>query len=176
MVFTLSAENPLRRFQDLGLPITWTLVRMGWCGPGDYRTQLSARNVREYAARLLECEPSDPWALQVLVLRDDEIDELGQMIRDASAQERLSDERELTKWMVVYLLPLLDSLATDDPIEGMSSIAHFWYWFDFPENSPYQSLNGRNDGDYYSDRNFARVLAIHRKWAADELFRLKCGE
>jgi hypothetical protein len=176
MGFRLSDENPLRVFQELGLPITWTLVRIGWDGPGNYRRQLSAKNVRELASRLLECDPSDPHALQVLILRDEEINELEQTIRAASAQERFSEETELTKWLVVRLLPLLDRLPTDDPVEGLTSIADFWYWLDFPEHSPYQFPNDRNCGDHYSQRNYERVIADHRKWAADEVLRLRSAK
>jgi hypothetical protein len=127
----------------------------------------------EFASQILERNASDPHALQTVTLTDSDSGEISRIVYSASNNENACEAEELKKWIVYLLSRQLEDLP-NDPLDGMVALAEFWNAFNFPKDSPYESpKNATVVSEYYSKRNYLRLVQKHRSWAEQQILRLR---
>jgi hypothetical protein len=170
-----SLGSPLHSLEKLGFELNWTLVAVGWYGPGKLDRQLNVRSVVEFAITRLASLPSDPFASELMILSDCEREKADEILRAAAESENLSQSTELRKW-IVYLLERRLSDLPQDPLYGLIALTEFWESFDYPEYSPH---NIRGDceepSEYYSQGNFRREVEKHVRWIQEQLVILRAS-
>jgi len=163
--------GPLDHMGQMGLPVTWAVVRAGWQGTGMLGRQVTAQQVKAFAQERI---PATEGALladvAVLSLPADE-----QAI--GAALGRLAPgvcEQALRAWQAYLLARLLDDLPTD-AVDGLCALTDFWAALDFPEGMPHV-VQGRGNTiaprEYYDEGNYRRLVSDHRQWLRRQIARL----
>ena len=167
----------LDRIKELGIRIHATTVLAGWRGIGHLPRLLVAEEVRAWAQEALENASEESLKLLADIAFYSAHDEeaLSQGLEKLAEMEQGSMEREARKWQLVLLKEILDELP-HDPLYGLLELTDFWSQFDFPSDSPHE-VQGRGNHmqpqEYYTRKNFERLVKKHKDWLNTEVVRLR---
>jgi hypothetical protein len=162
----------LERFHDLGFPITWTLLMVGWDGPAKIGRLIQAQDVIDYASNLLgSSEDGDhPAIVRLAVVQKHETDVIESCLRTLSAIEGTDRDLEARKWRYALLERVMEELPKD-PLRGLVALTTFWEQFDYPIDGPHLVQGKGNDispGQYYTVPFFEEMLRKHKAWLENE--------
>lgn len=162
----------LEAMRLLGIPVTWSVVRAGWEGPGTLGRQLTLDDVRSFADERVALAAADELADAATlstVTNDSDVEEVLQ---------RLSPEVDalaVPQWRALILSQLL-AVLPQSPIDALCELTTFWSAFGYPPDSPHV-VQGRGNiirpEHYYTSEMLARLVGEHREWLDAELAQLR---
>jgi len=167
-------HSPLGDMEEMGLPVSWAVVRAGWQGIGMLERQLAAQQVKAFVQeRIGTAEDGLLADVAVLCFPADD-----QAIGSALACLAPSVPGRAVRTWHVYLLAQLLGELPDDPVDGLCELTHFWGALDFPEGMPHVVQGRRNTvgpQEYYGQDSYRRPVSRHRVWLRREVAALAGG-
>lgn len=153
----------------MGLPINWSVIKLGWEGIGSFGRVLSGGEIEDYACEYIN-KAKDFEIMPVSDLCS------GQNIDDSLQilAPKYSDN-DVRVWLVYLLAGVLEN-ASNNYIDGLSDINSFWGSFNFPDYMPYsvQGLHNSTSAiEYYSAKNYAEVLKLNQCWLEEQIELLR---
>ncbi|SRR6266446_1726077 len=169
----------LDKMIEVGIPVTWSTILIGWHGPAKYGPQLSIADIVSYAAGVIEANPEQPpCVLRLAGAQADDREMVETCLGKLASREGADQDIEVRKWRL-YLLKEIERQLSDDPLYGLLALTEFWDKFNYPDDSPHV-IQGRGNHqhprDYYTDENFRQLRNRHREWIKEEEIFLKRQE
>ena len=163
-------ENLQRRFG-----LDWTVLLVGWEGPGKYPRLIDVQDVKDYAlSNSGDTHLSEEAIVELESVDEDDTAAICRMLRSLSTASG-SRSIALRKWIVCLLDRTLGDLP-DEPTHGLLALSDFWERFDYPKFCPH-GVQGRDEtrapGDYYTETNFRATVEKHKRWLAQEIEALQ---
>jgi len=161
----------LRMLIEKQLKPNWTTILIGWEGPGKYPHQITPKEVIDYATELATNDDNQPESVWMLAgANENDMDGIGNLIRQLAQSENADRDTELRKWRVVLVEEALSKLSSE-PLYGLIGLTELWEKFDYPIDSPHvmQGINNNlSPKEYYTQGNYNQVIERHRKWIESE--------
>jgi Uncharacterized protein conserved in bacteria (DUF2247) len=171
----------IKELQELGLKVGWGTILIGWNWTTRGLGLVGPDEIRDFALQELQrpgSSANQEAITELIGLRDDESERIGQIIRQIARTEIYDPTIETRKWRLLLLHNLLRRLPPD-PIYGLTGLTEFWQDCGFPEDSPH-IVQGRDNAidpfEYYTETNYQEVLDKHRGWEILELESLRGRE
>jgi hypothetical protein len=156
-------------FKLNNLKINWMTILIGWEGPGKFEPQLTPKEVINFALDQSEIDTRE-YVLMLASCNENEVEEIGVLIRKLTERENVTRENELRKWRVLIVKQALMKVK-QEPLYGLIELTELWDKFGFPIDSPHIIQGLRNNispVDYYSEENFSQIIECHKKWVDHE--------
>lgn len=158
----------IEEFINMNIKITWTLLLICFNSNRLLRNSeyeqafISADEVIDYAAGLLECTESDD-IVSLAILKSSEQEDIIKVLKKLSESENADYSFEFRKFRVMYIYNNLPS-ESDDFMHGILKISELWDKFGFPKDSPNIYFKFKD----YSQENYNKLLEIHNFWLKSE--------
>jgi hypothetical protein len=162
-------------FLEKEFEITWTLLNLGYDKNSKFKNLIAGQDIIDFAINKIKdtAESIDIALLAGAHAMDAE--EISELLKKMSDNEEADVNTEFRKWRVIYVLKNLPSIKTEY-IQGLIELGDIWAALDFPDDSPHV-FQGRNNciapSDYYTQKNYIKLLKKHRKWIEKEIDDLK---
>jgi hypothetical protein len=160
---------------ELGLPVDWNVVRMGWEGPASLGRQLGLGDIHSFAGKAIEKAEGEELENVATLCTESDNEIIDTTLKKLAPAPPSIAQRI---WRAYLLYRLLQKLPSH-PIDALSELSDFWAAFSYPDDSPHL-VQGRGNSigpeDYYTVENLERLLAAHTRWLEEELGRLRACE
>lgn len=151
--------------------VNWNTILLGWLGFDNILNQLEAKDIIEYAIQMLNDENKNEDLLYLAGLNNQEKDEITTTLKSIANKEKNIDINiETRKWRLLLLKHRIKTLS-NDPLSGLIELTDFWAQFNFPKDSPHTIQGVENNispNEYYTEKNYKRILEKHYNWLKDE--------
>src|SRR4051812_14269039 len=123
----------LKRIEEMTFSVTWTLLLIGWEGPGKVGRVVTVEEIVAHATIRLEMPSSNDTfeVAQLASATESDTTVIASALRKLSMAEGASSDVETRKWRYVLLEQLVQNLPAD-PLYGLIALTTFWSQFDFP--------------------------------------------
>jgi hypothetical protein len=167
----------LESYQKIGFKINWSSLLIGLIGFEEMYGKISAKEIIDYVTLKISENPNveddDIWELIGLTFSEKE--RLIEILNKLSKKEKSNIETEKRKIIVILLKNIIET-KNDNYLDGIINLIEFWSSFNFPVNSPFIVQGKNNDikpEEYYSEKNYNKMLNNHYKWIEKEIIELK---
>ena len=165
----------LDALRELGIPVNWGTLLVGFVGVGIPNPVITPSEVLEQAYNMAAPRGAEAAFQRLVSSSTLDRDEIVESLKDLAAVEHRDAGFESRKWRLALLLERLETIP-NDPIYGPLALTDFWSEFDFPPDSPH-TIQGRGNSihprDYYSTSTLASLITAHETWIAHERRQLR---
>lgn len=172
---TDKAMIKLDEFIKLKLPITWTLIDIGFKGSDIFFGELETLDIIEYAESLLYLDNYYAEVAELAGEKKENIFEVDKYIKILSSYENCCWELEFEKWTVCYVNKCIQT-KYDNCIYGLVELADIWVKLKMPKDSPFvfQGVNNSiKPEEYYTMQNYEKLYQSHVDWVKNKLYKLQ---
>lgn len=164
----------LNTFQIYNIPITWTLIYIGWIGPGNNPRQLTFEEIINYTfSKIEQSAASNPRLIELAGLLSNQEHEVLNILRSLSLDEKIDFNNEVMKWVVIMLGELIKSMKIKkNYIDNLIEISEFWISFSCIPNRPpgIQAIDSDISPEgFYTKENYFKILSQNEIWLKKEL-------
>jgi hypothetical protein len=172
-LFPSSHSAIVDRLDAEGVPVTWGTILAASEADGALGVRISGAEIVSLATAALSQSQgtSNDLLLELAIANPMDEEELHRRLLALADAERSDRSIEIRKIRLLQVQDALDCLPSD-PIYGLLALSEFWSGCGYPPDSPHavQGVGGdvTSPSDYYTERHFSEVLAVHREWLDHE--------
>ncbi|MEX1377880.1 MAG: DUF2247 family protein [Eubacteriales bacterium] len=158
--------NKLELYKSFGFDINWTVIKVGWLEHKNLPSQLTGKDVIEYAQSLLENGDFTYEEMELASCYGDEKDDILKLLSRLSEKENIGEQITRKKWTVILLNEVMKTIPTEY-VDGLSELTSFWATLYYPDYSPHiiqRKDNNMSAKDYYSKENYELIRNKQYNW------------
>lgn len=152
--------------KELNFTITWRMLYKGIL-----RKQLAVEEVVEYAIEQLENGNDRMEVCELAGGRNDDINDVLNVLYDLAVEENSQDEFEDRKLRAIIVNQYLQKKSSNC-IDGLMDLTDLWIELGCPKDSPH-IIQGKNNKispiEYYTDDNYHYLFERNKKWLKNEI-------
>lgn len=155
----------------MNLPITWTLIDIGFKGSEIFRDELTANEIIDYAISLLTNDNYFEEVAELAIEREENKEEINRYVNILSSYEKCDKNKEFEKWVLCYVNKMLQKKCKNC-IDGLIELGDIWLKLGMPKDSPhiFQGVNNTiTPQEYYTMQNYENLYRAHINWVKNKL-------
>ena len=166
----LDHRNKLSALNEMGFKISLRLINIGLYGFEEIPISIKYKDVVNYIdTQLFEVnENTDDFVSLLCTTNFDDFEKTLSKLLEKDTSNLLIQKR---KWRVLFLKELLENI-NPDPLQGLLEMLEFWTFMGDPLDSPHRYPSEKTKKDYFSKKNYEKLLKQNQNWLKEEINRI----
>lgn len=165
--------NMLYNIQEIGLKVTWKLIRLGLTGFNGHLELISYEELFDYLTdRLGINESQDDNIIKIICEKENRFS-VDSLLNYLASVEKTTEDVQYRK-LRVYLLEKLLRQENRTCLQGLLELIELWASFGYPGDCPHIFPDNVNISvqEYFTNTNYQIMRKKNSEWLGDEIKRI----